>query len=151
MPPKGDRQSLVLNAPESVWDKPMVVTEQVAVMPACVMVKGWVPIEMVPVRELDDELAATVYATVPLPDPLAPLVMVIHEDTVVAVHATPAPAVTVTLPELCAAENEALDGVIVRPAPLARQFAVIVRVLFKVKWLSAEVLAAESTPVADPL
>jgi hypothetical protein len=35
---------------------------------------------------------------VPLPLPLAPAVTVIHETLLVAVHAQPVPAVTVTLP-----------------------------------------------------
>ena len=43
-------------------------------------------------------LAATLYETVPLPLPLAPAVTVIHAALLVAVHAQPAPAVTVTVP-----------------------------------------------------
>ena len=43
-------------------------------------------------------LAATSYDTVPLPLPLAPPVNVIHEALLVAAHAQPAPAVTVTVP-----------------------------------------------------
>ena len=41
-------------------------------------------------------MAETVNATVPLPVPLAPLVIVIHGVVVVAVHAQPAAVVTVT-------------------------------------------------------
>ena len=43
-------------------------------------------------------LVATLYATVPLPVPDAPLVMVIHASFDVAVHEHAAPAVTPTLP-----------------------------------------------------
>ncbi len=43
----------------------------------------------VPVRALVAVLAATARATVPLPLPLAPLVTVIHDAVLVAVHAQP--------------------------------------------------------------
>jgi hypothetical protein len=51
----------------------------------------------VPVRAVVEVLAATVIATVPLPLPLAPLVIVSHEALLVAVHAQPVRLVTATL------------------------------------------------------
>jgi hypothetical protein len=44
----------------------------------------------------EDALAATVKATLPLPDPLAPEVMVIQLSLLAAVQAQPVPAVTAT-------------------------------------------------------
>ena len=52
-------------------------------------------IAMVPLRA-GPVLAATENATVPLPVPLAPLVIEIHDVVDVAVHAHPAALVTVT-------------------------------------------------------
>jgi len=52
----------------------------------------------VPVRDAVLGFAATSYETVPLPLPLAPPVSVIHAALLDAVHAQPAPAVTVTVP-----------------------------------------------------
>ncbi len=56
------------------------------------------PIVTVPLRVWGVEFAAALNATVPFPLPLAPLVTVIHEALLVAVHAHPAPAVTVVDP-----------------------------------------------------
>jgi hypothetical protein len=47
---------------------------------------------------------------VPLPDPLAPPVIVTHATALVAVHAQPAAAVTATLPVDAVAATEALVG-----------------------------------------
>jgi hypothetical protein len=52
----------------------------------------------VPVRVLDDALAATAYATVPLPVPLLPDVIVIHETLLVAVQLQPVVVMTLALP-----------------------------------------------------
>ena len=49
--------------------------------------------------------AATLKNAVPFPVPLAPPVTVIHEALLAAVHAQPAPAVTVLLPVPPAAAN----------------------------------------------
>jgi hypothetical protein len=57
-------------------------------------------------------LAATLKPTGPLPVPFAPDVIVTHEALLVAVHAQPAPAVTVTVPVLAAAPTSWLDGAI---------------------------------------
>jgi hypothetical protein len=77
----------------------MVVGETVkAQPPGCVTVTVCPAIVMVPVRGVAVGLAAAVNATVPFPDPLAPLVIVIHGTPDVAVQAHPAVAVTVVVP-----------------------------------------------------
>ena len=55
----------------------------------------------------------------PLPEPLAPLVIVSHAAFDVAVHAHPAPAVTETVPVVPPATAVALVGLIeyVQPVP----------------------------------
>lgn len=65
---------------------------------SCVMVKVCPPAVIVPLRELVALFAATLKATVPLPEPLAPLVIVIHDALLVAVHVHPLPLVTVNDP-----------------------------------------------------
>jgi len=52
----------------------------------------------VPVRLEAAGLAATLNAVVPLPDPVAPLVIVIHASLLAAVHAQPVAALTLLLP-----------------------------------------------------
>ena len=65
---------------------------------AWVTVKVCPPAVIVPVRDVVAEFAATLNVTVPLPDPLAPPVIVIQLSLVDAVHAHPAPLVTVNDP-----------------------------------------------------
>jgi hypothetical protein len=57
-------------------------------------------------------LAATTNATVPFPARLVPSAMVIHGTLLVAVHAQPALAWTVTVPEPPAAAIACVVGVI---------------------------------------
>jgi hypothetical protein len=57
-------------------------------------VKVCPPTVIVPARGVVVVFAATLKVTVPLPDPLAPLVTLIQLAPLVAVHAHPAPAVT---------------------------------------------------------
>jgi hypothetical protein len=64
----------------------------------------------VPVRDTVVVFAATLYATLPLPLPVAPLVIVIHDALLVALHEHPVPAVTLTVPE-AAADVVRLDDV----------------------------------------
>jgi hypothetical protein len=52
---------------------------------------------MVPERSWLVVLVPTLYVTVPVPTPEAPEVIVIQETSLVAVHAHPAPALTVKL------------------------------------------------------
>jgi len=63
----------------------------------------------VPVRAAP-EFAATEYPTVPLPEPLAPLVTVSHDAFDVAVQAQPDPAVTETVPLVAPAAGLELAG-----------------------------------------
>jgi len=74
-----------------------IVGEQVT--PDCVTVNVATPIVMVPVRLAVVELAATVNETVAVPVPADPAVIVIHVESLTAVHAQTVEAVTVVLPE----------------------------------------------------
>lgn len=68
----------------------------------------------VPLRPLAvDVLAATLKPTLPAPDPEEPLVTLIHELLLAAVHAQLAGAVTPLPPAPPAAVNDWLDGEIV--------------------------------------
>jgi hypothetical protein len=55
-------------------------------------------------------LDATEYATVPLPEPVLPDVMVIHDTPLEADQAHPLWVVTVMFPDPLAVVKEALDG-----------------------------------------
>src|SRR5262249_51591446 len=78
--------------------------------PAWLAVNVWPAIVIVPLRAAP-VFAATEYVTVPLPVPLLPAVIVIHDALLAAVHAhVVADAVTVTLPVVAAAAGDALDG-----------------------------------------
>jgi hypothetical protein len=56
------------------------------------------PAVTVPLREFVDVFGATVYATLPLPLPVAPLVIASHDLLLDAVHAQPVAAVTLMVP-----------------------------------------------------
>ena len=64
----------------------------------------------VPVRLAIAGFAATLKPAVPEPDPLAPLVTVIHVALLVAVHAQPDNVVTALLPVPPAAANDCALG-----------------------------------------
>jgi hypothetical protein len=66
--------------------------------PDCVIVTGWPATVSVPVRGDVLVFAVRRYRTVPLPDPLAPLAIVIQDPERVAVHEHPLLTVTATLP-----------------------------------------------------
>ena len=68
------------------------------------------PIVKVPVRLEATVLAATLKTTVPLPEPVAPLVTVIHAALLTAVHAQPVAAATVLLPVPPAAVKDCVAG-----------------------------------------
>jgi hypothetical protein len=78
--------------------------EQVAA--ACVTVKVAPAIVMVPVRLEATVFAATLKAAVPLPEPAAPLVTVIQDALLAAVHAQPVATVTLLLPVPPASVND---------------------------------------------
>lgn len=63
-----------------------------------------------PVRPVVAVFAATVKPALPGPDPEAPLVTVIHEAWLTAVHAQPGPAVTALAPAPPGAVNDWLAG-----------------------------------------
>ena len=88
--------------------------------PACVTVKVLPAIVTVPVRDVVPVFAATSYVTDPLPLPVAPALIVIQAALLVAVHAHPLPAVTVTVPltvvEATLADAGAIVGVHGAPA-----------------------------------
>lgn len=65
----------------------------------------------VPVRLEATGFAATLNPAVPLPDPVAPLVTVIHESLLAAVHGQPVAAVTLLLPVPADAVKDWLAGV----------------------------------------
>jgi hypothetical protein len=83
---------------------------KVHVCPACVTVKVWPAIVMVPLRVDVPGLAATEYATCPFPLPFAPLVTVTHDVLLLAVHAQPLAAVTATFPVVAADPTFAPTG-----------------------------------------
>jgi hypothetical protein len=73
---------------------------------ACVTVNVAPAMVSVPVRLVATVFAATVKPTVPLPDPVAPLVSVIHEALLAAVHAQPVATVTLLVPVPPASVND---------------------------------------------
>jgi hypothetical protein len=75
-----------------LWLVGLIVNEQ---PPACVAVKVWPAMVNVPVR-CGPVFAATENCVVPTPLPLAPLEIVIQATLLVAVHAQPVAAVTLT-------------------------------------------------------
>ena len=77
---------------------------------ACVTVNVAPAIVSVPVRVEATVFAATLKPTVPLPDPVAPLVTVIHAALLAAVHAQPVGIVTSLLPVPPAAVKDWLVG-----------------------------------------
>src|SRR5439155_1214563 len=81
--------------------------------PACVTVKVLPATVSVPVRDVPAVFAATLNVTLPLPEPDAPVVTVIHASLLTAVHAHPVGAVTVVLPVPPPATTDWLAGEIV--------------------------------------
>jgi len=110
----------------------------------------------VPVRLEATVFAATLKPTVPLPDPVAPLVRVIHEALLAAVHGQPVAIVTLLLPVPPDAENDWPVGEIDAEQDAASCVTVnvapaIVNVPVRIE---ATVLAATSNltvPFPDPL
>jgi hypothetical protein len=78
-----------------------------------VTVKVWPPAVMLPLRGDVVVFAATLKPTVPLPEPVAPLVIVSQAAEVVAVQAQLLPAVTlnVPVPPAAGADCPAADSV----------------------------------------
>ena len=78
--------------------------------PACVTVKVWPPAVMVPVLVAPPVFCATEYPTLPLPVPLLPDVIVIHESVVTAVQEQPVMEVSAMVPVPPVEVNELLVG-----------------------------------------
>jgi len=73
----------------------------------------------VPVRAVPVVLAATLNVTEPMPDPLAPAVMVIQAVVVVAVQAQDVPDVTLSVRLFASESTSNVSGVTVAEQPLA--------------------------------
>src|SRR5687768_11823909 len=73
----------------------------------------------VPVRAVPVVLAATLNVTEPMPDPLAPAVMVIQDVVVVAVQEHDVPEVTLSVRLVASASTSKLVGVTVAEQPVA--------------------------------
>lgn len=116
------------------------------------MVNVWPPAAMLPER-LAPEFAATVNATVPLPVPAAPEVIVIHDAVGTAVHAHPLAVVTVKLPEPPAAGTVAPCGfsVYVQLGSGAAWFTVNVRPAMEIVLERAEPTFGSTTYPTVPL
>ena len=67
-------------------------------LPTCDTVNICPAMVNVPLREVVELFAAALKLTAPLPEPLAPAVMVSQLAPLVAVHAHPVPAVTLVVP-----------------------------------------------------
>ncbi|HET7218196.1 MAG TPA: hypothetical protein VFJ02_09105 [Vicinamibacterales bacterium] len=91
--------------------RPVGDSENVHAAAVCVTVKAWPATVNDPVRSVPAVFAATEYETVPLPDPLAPPVTVIHDAPLAAVQEHPVGAVTPVLFDSPAAEAVRLVGV----------------------------------------
>jgi hypothetical protein len=97
--------TVLLPVPAAAENARLVGEIEYAHAPACVTLKVVPAIVSVPDRFVVAVFAATLNDAVPLPVPLAPPVTVIHDALLAAVHAHPAPAVTVLLPVPAAAGN----------------------------------------------
>jgi len=82
-------------------------------------VKVWPATVSVPLRACVEPFVAALKLTVPLPEPLAPLVIVSHPALLVAVHAHPLVAVTAVDPVPPAPGTDWLVGEIENVQPAA--------------------------------
>jgi hypothetical protein len=82
---------------------------QTPTSPDCLTVNVRLAIVMVPVRVPASELRATVYDTVPLPDPSVPELTVSQEALLTAVQEQSPGALTLTLPVAASLPNSALS------------------------------------------
>ncbi len=92
-------------------ETPVLVSEEVHVLPACETVKLRPATTSVPTREKDAVFGATVYCTVPSPSPDDPDPIVIHDTLLDAVHAHPGELETSIAPAVPAALIEIDVGV----------------------------------------
>jgi hypothetical protein len=126
------------------------------VVPACVTVKVC-PAMVTFAERVDVEvLAATLYPTEPLPVPLVPLVIVIQDTGLEAVHVHAAGSVTATVPCAPPEPTEALTGAIVAvqttPACVTVNVSLpIVSVPVRLARVGFAAIAIETVPSPDPL
>ena len=107
--------TLLLPVPAAaVNDRLVGEIDAVQLAAACVTVNVAPAIVRVPVRLEATVLGATLNPTVPLPDPVAPLITAIQLLLLTAVHVQPAAVATLLLPLPPAAVNDWLVGEIVR-------------------------------------
>ena len=97
--------------PDAANDWPVGAMDGEQGAAACVTVKVAPAIVSVPVRLDATVFAATVNPTVPFPEPVAPLVIVIHATLLTAVHEHPVATVTALLPVPPDAASDWLVGV----------------------------------------
>jgi hypothetical protein len=110
----------------------------------------------VPVREDVAVLGATLKVTVPLPDPLAPVVTVIHVALLVPVQLQPVPALTETVPEPPPAARDCEVGLIayVQAAPACvtvKVFSATVRVPARAIVAVFAATLKDTEPLPDPV
>ena len=91
-------------------DADVGVTPKVQGAPACVTAMIWPPTVSVPLRGVEDVFAVAAAVTLPVPLPLAPLLIVSQGTLEAAVQAQPVPAVTVALRLPPAAATDRLAG-----------------------------------------
>jgi hypothetical protein len=104
--------TLLLPGPPSAVNQRVVGTIEYVQATGAVCVTVMVPpaTVSVPVRAAVPVCAATTKLTLPEPDPVAPATIVIHDALLLAVHAQPAPAVTVVFPVPPALANVCVEG-----------------------------------------
>jgi hypothetical protein len=99
--------------PADVADRPVGAMLKEHAAAACVTVNEWPPAVMAALRLTPAVLAATLYPTVPSPDPDAPLITLSHDWLLVAVQEHPVGAVIAKLPAPPADAGDADPGVMV--------------------------------------
>ena len=90
---------------------------QLVLVPFCLTLTMEPAMVITPVRDKVDVLAATLTATVPLPEPLLPLAIVSQAVPLVAVQLQPLPVVTEKLVDPAAAATVLLVGLTVAVQP----------------------------------
>jgi hypothetical protein len=108
--PAGAVTATVAELPSASTDTPVGANQKEQSTADCVTVSVWPPMVSVPVLEVPPVFVATLKVTLPLPVPLAPEVMVIHDTELDAVQLQPGPAVTDALCDEPPADSERLVG-----------------------------------------
>lgn len=132
------------------------VTVDAQPVAACVTVTVWPAAVNVPVRGLPVAFCAMENVTEPIPEPAAPLVMVIQLVAVVAVHGQDVPETTLSVRLLAIASTAKLTGVAVDAQPVAACVTVTVwpaAVNVPVRGVPVVFCAMENVtaPIPDPV